>query len=336
MGKFNVDKIMGKDNKVGAGLLNTQSQKGAKGKMKIEYLPFDKIVPNGKNSYSMDNIESLASLIYQSGLKQPLTVKPCDDNGEYVVTTGHRRLEAIGKLQLEGKWESGVVPCVIEDTESLNLPLNSELKEMYAILVTNQYRDKTDGDKLMEIRHWKKIITELKANGITDMPEGLISDPSKEPNKIKGKKTREIVAEQMQESPAQIGKYEKVENNGTDKLKSALESDLVTIAQATDIASLDTDLQNDIVSKIESTEETLTKKAIKDLIKNATNKECKEDAESIVDESTEEILIITKESLTDDLSDLIKIVENKPAKLSREEFVEYYKHIKGLLDILSV
>lgn len=65
------------------GLLNNTS----KSKMKITMIPYEDIMRNEKNHYSIEDIESLAASISDVGLREPLEVKPLDD-GQYMLIGG--------------------------------------------------------------------------------------------------------------------------------------------------------------------------------------------------------------------------------------------------------
>ena len=88
---------------------------------------------------------------------------------------GERRITAIDKLIEDPnvqEWnEDTLIPCVIKNLEEIDLPLSDEAKEQYALITTNkEARKYTDSDRYIEVMAWKKIIDELRANGVPKHP----------------------------------------------------------------------------------------------------------------------------------------------------------------------
>ena len=65
------------------------------------------------------------------------------------------------------------VPCIFRDPKDIELPLSNDTKELFSIMVTNQYRHKKEADQLMEVKNWTRIFQELKDNGEEYIPEQL-------------------------------------------------------------------------------------------------------------------------------------------------------------------
>ncbi len=257
MAKFKMDKMRG----IGTGLLNDVS-KAAPIKERTKYIHYNDLKPNPRNKMSMNNIDELAGLIKLAGLKQALTVYQNPD-GSYTITTGHRRYAAIGKLIANGDWEeNALVECKVEDLDEMDLPLSVADKEMFSILVTNQQREKTDADKLFEVREWKNLITKLREKGIEFIVTGIDENGEEIKQQIAGVNTRDIIAGQLGESTAQIAKYNKVENQGTEELKGAVEDDLININNASDLASLPEEKQIEVVEKARDNNTQITSKDI--------------------------------------------------------------------------
>ena len=249
MGKFDKGKIKGLSG-VGAGLLNAESIKAASVQKRTEFILYKNIHPNPRNEMSMSGIEELASQIKLSGLEQPLVVYQQDD-GSYMILTGHRRYAAIGILIERGEWDEDSQPieCKVKDLEEMDVPLDIADKEMLSILVTNQSREKTDADLAFEIKEWKNIISKLRAQGVTFMVSGY--DENGEPirKNIVGVRTQELVAEQVGMSNAQVGKFNKVENQGSDALKEALKSNQININNAAEVAGMTHSEQEELIKK---------------------------------------------------------------------------------------
>ena len=86
--------------------------------------------------------------------------------------------------------------------DKIKLPLSDEAKEQYALITTNkEARKYTDADRYIEVQAWKRIIDELRANGVD-----TINMEDKD-IQIKGEKTRDILARTTGMSQGQIQRY---------------------------------------------------------------------------------------------------------------------------------
>ena len=136
------------------------------------------------------------------------------DDGRYMLIAGHKRREAIQLLIDKGLYRpDNLVEAKSKDLDDLKLPLDDELKELFLIRSANKYRVMKDSDRWVETRDWKRIFTELRKQGketaVIPMEDGTESEIA-----LKGKKTRELVAEVTGISPALVGQYDKVDNRG--------------------------------------------------------------------------------------------------------------------------
>ena len=82
----------------------------------LKMLEVEQIIPNESNFYEMTEIEELAEDIERQGLMSVLVVT--DDNGEFHLVSGHRRLKAVKLLIDEGRRKSTTVPCYIKSAKS--------------------------------------------------------------------------------------------------------------------------------------------------------------------------------------------------------------------------
>lgn len=144
---------------------------------------------------------------------------------------GERRITAIDKLIEDPnvqEWnEDTLIPCVIKNLEEIDLPLSDEAKEQYALITTNkEARKYTDSDRYIEVMAWKKIIDELRANGVDTIK---MEDQSIQ---IKGEKTRDILSRTTGMSQGQIQRFNKVENNATTDLINSMLDDQISIGVA--------------------------------------------------------------------------------------------------------
>ncbi len=199
------------------------------------YLDMDLLQPNKRNEYQMTEIEKLSAMIkLAGGILQNIIVSPADEEGHYTITTGERRWRAARLLRDRGEYPETLnnkVPCTIQNPQEIDLPLDAEGKEDFSILVTNQYRSKTDGEKYMEYRKWQGIIKQLRRAGVEYLPLGYDDDEDKR-LEIKGTSTRELIATQMGISTGQVSRYENVEKRGSNDLIERLMKDEMNLSEA--------------------------------------------------------------------------------------------------------
>ena len=285
MSRFDLSKMGQKieENKVelGKSYLNEASLSMRDTRKKTEYISLDEIVPNPDNKLSMPNVKWLKQDIALEGLLQPLVVAQMDD-GKYMLYAGHQRFEAIRQLHQEGKFENTVEVKKV-DLDNLNLPdtVSENVRRKLLLRSANIQRGNgysTDADRYVVISDWKEIYTELRRCGVEVIEFGLEGDDEiRESEQIKGRKTRELVAEKVGLSPAQVGKFERVDNQGVDELKEALKEDKINVATAAEVASMNQQDQKKILEKIRATREITPE--------NKINGEDIEKAKEVLDDS---------------------------------------------------
>lgn len=143
--------------------------------------------PSKENFYQVD--DGLKRSVELVGILQPLLVKK-PENGKYKIIAGHRRRLAVLALMEEGKEERKeerrYVPCVFK---------KEDVRDRLAIILANRFRDKTDWEKMMEVAEAEGLARELK-----------------EDYRLGGR-TREVLAEMIGMSEAQIGRYKAIYNH---------------------------------------------------------------------------------------------------------------------------
>lgn len=139
--------------------------------------------PSRENFYQVD--DSLKRSVELVGILQPLLVER-PRNGKYRVIAGHRRRLAVLALVEEGKEERRYVPCVFK---------KEDVKDRLALIMANRFRDKTDWEKMMEAIEAEGLAKELKKDCRL------------------GGRTREVLAELLGMSEAQLGRYRAIYNN---------------------------------------------------------------------------------------------------------------------------
>lgn len=283
------------------------------------YLDMDKLRPNSNNMYSMTQIEKLGDLIKLSGgILQNIIVLPADEEGYYTITTGERRWRAARLLQEKGLYPEkfeGKVPCTIRSLDDIDLPIGKEMKEQFAILTTNQYRDKSDGEKMMEMQEWKKIIAALREAGAEYLPMHLTDG---EQVKIKGTPTRELLAGQLGVSTGQIARMETVEKKGSPQLLDMLMNDSMDLSAAEEMLRLNEQEQNETLRQLKRKQRNkITKTEVKAQVEKKLEKK-QLDRNTVQEEL---------ESITDNMRDTVTLTDS--------EYKNYTKLIDKLKKILN-
>lgn len=194
-----------------ADLLNSQSKKmEERPAFEIRHIPIDKLKPSKKNQYGIRGIEELAANIEMLGLLHNLDVKEADEAGYYEIISGERRYQACKLLYESGNQEFKTLPCKVEAlTENKAI---SELKLLYANAAA---RELTDYEKTYQAGRIKEILQALKKDGY----------------KFQGR-MREIVADMLDVSPAQMGRMESINKNLSPEFKEEFKAGNIGITTA--------------------------------------------------------------------------------------------------------
>lgn len=118
-----------------AGLLEESSSTGPK--QQILELPITEIMPDqhqvrpkDNEGFSDESLDALAATIRANGLFNPITVRPRNADGKYVIVMGERRFSAVCRLG----WET--IPCLIDAAEG-----QTDSDILIKQLVENQSRE---------------------------------------------------------------------------------------------------------------------------------------------------------------------------------------------------
>ncbi|XCP83609.1 ParB N-terminal domain-containing protein [Roseburia hominis] len=310
---------------IGNGLLSGISQKYKNVDnltMDIVYVTEEKIAYNPLNrDVSKNDIEEMAQLIAMNhGLEQPLvlrdyTEKDGEEDFEYILLTGERRLRAIRLNKERGIMTDYQIPCYIKELDDIPLPLDDDLKEEFAIAVSNKYREKTDGDLYLESQRWRKIYKALKAAGesyidYTDQEGNVI-----EQKNISGKRVRELVAAEMGISVGTEQKLEEVERKGAEEVKAALLAGKATLETAHALSKLEPEEQRKIVEQAE------------DVIE-------KKDVQKHVERKEKEIAL-TREAWNEDIRPIEEALDCGKVMLKESKMKQYEKAIQTLKKLIQ-
>lgn len=279
---------MAKKFSISEGLLNQVSKNvktieelEAKDNFKVEYIDIKNIKRNEKNFYDIVNIDELAEDIKMNGLNHNLVVRKLDDNN-YELISGERRYTALSKLVKEGNKIFALVPCKVIEANDIDA-------EIILIQANAQTRELTEKEKLEQINKLTALYKTKKANG------------EKVPGRI-----RDIIAKDLNLSPTQVGRYERVNNNLIPELKTLLEEGNLTIANASEFASLSEENQKVILELINNQIKLNKEEAIK----------LKNDLKNIEDEKAAELKKLENENL--EILKNNKTISDEVIKLRKE------------------
>ncbi len=217
MGKFNLNQILNDASKRAAPGGGGQTAP-ARAAAVIERLSVFDLVPSEDNFYSMNDIEELKSKIELAGkVLQNFIVVPLG-GGKYKVISGHRRRAACLSLVEDGKPEFEFVPCTIEaDEEDAEV---QAIREEIMLIAANSQREKTAWDKIEEARRTRALLEKIKAQ------EKLPGD------------MRKLVAQTLNTSPAQIGRFDAITRNLCPAFMDELKADRLNISTAYELSGL--------------------------------------------------------------------------------------------------
>ena len=190
----------------------------------IEYIDEAKLSGDGENFYSMEGIEALAQNIELVGLQQPLRVRPDpDDEGGYIVVSGHRRLTAIRticKVDEPERWRT--VPCIVERGE-----LSPAMRELRLIYANSDTRRMSNADLSAQAERVEKLLYQLQEEGV-EFPGRM----------------RDHVAEVCQISPTKVGNLQVIKKGlKVPGIIARWEAGELPEAAALEIARMDIDTQ---------------------------------------------------------------------------------------------
>ena len=249
--------------KIGAGLLNEASKNAITTErfplIPIEYInrnTFNKIYEELGETFSPDEILSLAENISEVGLQQNLVVLMRSDT-DYLLISGHRRYAAIQyiiKNKMPRYQELNRVPCKVMDMDTLNIPLSTpEMLEEYALLSGNiDNRNKKTSQIIAEVERYNQLLDDAIQNGFT----------------IDGKR-RSYIANRLGLSETSTQRIMQITTNATENLKQAVKEEKVSIKVAAKLASEPEDIQEAVIEGVQAKNQPLTSSNIEQSIEQA-------------------------------------------------------------------
>lgn len=275
----------------------------------LKMLEVEQIIPNDNNFYEMTEIEELAEDIERQGLMSVLVVT--EDNGEFHLISGHRRLKAIKLLIDEGRRKSTTVPCYIRNAKS------ADETQLDLIMLNATQRKYSDSDTMREYEELERIFKAMEQAG----------------KPVQGK-IRNNIARVLNVSPSQIGKIDNIKHNAIPDVEQAVKSGEMSISTANEVAKLAPEQQKEIIES----KPDISHKEVKEIQKKSPPKPKKKEPEKVAPPPVDEDKEITESAEISEPSAIEKAPENEdvpascePLILSETETAALAKYVKAIL-----
>lgn len=247
--KFNLTELLNQRSKEAGEQQKTEQQQAAAGAEVVtseegvsSTADIYDLIPSKGNFYSVEDVQDLKQSIELLGVLQPLLVTDEEEDGKRRIIAGHRRRLAVMQLVDEGKERFRRVPILIK-------PKKNAILDRLALIMANRFREKTDWERMTEALETEKLVLELK-----------------ESMNIPGR-TRDLLAEIIETSPAQVGRYKAIYNNIIPELMAEFKANRIVVSAIYEASGLPEDYQKQ-AAEIFRENEVLTLADIKQLKKN--------------------------------------------------------------------
>ena len=247
--KFNLTELLNQRSKEAGEQQKTEQQQAAAGAEVVtseegvsSTADIYDLIPSKGNFYSVEDVQDLKQSIELLGVLQPLLVTDEEEDGKRRIIAGHRRRLAVMQLVDEGKERFRRVPILIK-------PKKNAIIDRLALIMANRFREKTDWERMTEALETEKLVLELK-----------------ESMNIPGR-TRDLLAEIIETSPAQVGRYKAIYNNIIPELMAEFKANRIVVSVIYEVSGLPEDYQKQ-AAEVFRENEVLTLSDIKQLTKN--------------------------------------------------------------------
>lgn len=247
--KFNLTELLNQRSKEAGEQQKTEQQQAAAGAEVVtseegvsSTADIYDLIPSKGNFYSVEDVQDLKQSIELLGVLQPLLVTDEEEDGKRRIIAGHRRRLAVMQLVDEGKERFRRVPILIK-------PKKNAILDRLALIMANRFREKTDWERMTEALETEKLVLELK-----------------ESMNIPGR-TRDLLAEIIETSPAQVGRYKAIYNNIIPELMAEFRANRIVVSVIYEASGLPEDYQQQ-AAEVFRENEVLTLSDVKQLKKN--------------------------------------------------------------------
>lgn len=222
---FNIADVLG-------GVSNLDTGR-ADGREQIEYIDIDRIHPDERNFYELQDIEELATNIEFTGLQQPLRVR--SEKDFYVIVSGHRRYAALTLLVGEGKEQYRQVACIVEAQSGATDEVEALEQELKLIYGNSNIRKMSSADLSKQAERVEMLLYLLKEAG----------------RPFPGK-MRDHVAKACHASASKLARLKVIREGLIPPLKKLWESSKLNESAAYGFAKHEPDVQKTIMEKLKA------------------------------------------------------------------------------------
>ena len=124
----------------------------------ITLIPWDHIRANLDNFYTVDDVDELRNSIQMHGLLDPIVVTP-EEEGWYLLISGHRRHKAWGLLREEDPARYAEIPAIVRTFES------KAMAELALIMANSSARRLTSPEIARQAERVTRLLYDLKEQG---------------------------------------------------------------------------------------------------------------------------------------------------------------------------
>ena len=249
-----------------ARFLNDETQQAARHPAddanRIVYIDIDNIVSNPRNFYGLRDIDSLAGLISVSHMVEPLIVCP-EEDGKYMLLSGHRRRAAVQKLLEDGDYEERKLPCIIHERRKITIPQENGEEivfdesdvDLLHLIASNrgQRKERTMDERLSEVKYLEPFARAVFAQKRKEHGKGMVF--------------RKFFAEEILDiSSSKLQRLESIKKM-SDKVKTAVESGYLRESSAVRLSGMSLEKQDEVMAWLEENGRKGTMQDVEDAIK---------------------------------------------------------------------
>lgn len=249
-----------------ARFLNDETQQAARhladDANRIVYIDIDNIVSNPRNFYGLRDIDSLAGLIAVSHMVEPLIVCP-EEDGKYMLLSGHRRRAAVQKLLDDGDYEERKLPCIIHERRKITIPQENGEEivfdesdvDLLHLIASNrgQRKERTMDEKLSEVKYLEPFARAVFAQKRKEHGKGMVF--------------RKFFAEEILDiSSSKLQRLEAIKKM-SEKVKTAVESGYLRESSAVRLSGMPLEQQDEVMAWLEENGRKGTMQDVEDAIK---------------------------------------------------------------------
>ncbi len=195
----------------------------------LEEIPISKLAPSKLNTYEICDLDDLTANIKSCGLITPLTVYK-DKSSKYEILSGERRYKALLSINSENPELYSEVPCyVIKDEND-----TQEMDDLYKSLIIETSNLETR--EFNKNQHRIDMLKIIKKIG--------------EKNDAKRKEIVNLLSNQLKISDRYARMYTEIVEADNDELEKQLVDGKITAQEASIIAGMKKEEQNEVVDRV--------------------------------------------------------------------------------------